>query len=96
VKITFMGTEEKEYLLDIESTITAEMAPAIVYQSMQKDNVYGYKDGNIIQTGLTGYTVEVYLCKYDPTTGALVSRELLHTVTYEKRDIIIIKIEGAE
>jgi hypothetical protein len=63
---------------------------------MQKDNVYGYKDGNIIQTGLTGYTVEVYLCKYDPTTGALVSRELLHTVTYEKRDIIIIKIEGAE
>lgn len=94
VKITFMGTEDKEYLLDIESTVIAQSAPITIYQSMQKDNVYGYKDGNIIQTGLTGYTVEVYLCKYDPTTGALVAKELLHTVNYEKRDIIIIKIEG--
>lgn len=96
VKITFMGTEEKEFLLDIESSIIAQAPPSMIYQSMQKDNVYGYKDGNIIQSGLTGYTVEVYLCKYDPATGTLVSRELLHTVTYEKRDIIVIKIEGAE
>ena len=96
VKITFMGTEDKEFLLDIESTVVAQSAPVTIYQSMQKDNVYGYKDGNIIQTGLTGYTVEVYLCKYDPTTGVLVAKELLHTVTYEKRDIIVVKIEGAE
>ncbi len=96
VKITFMGTEEKEYLLDIESSVISHSLPVTIYQSMQKDNVYGYKDGNIIQSGLTGYTVEVYLCKYDPATGTLVSRELLHTVTYEKRDIIVIKIEGTD
>ena len=96
VKITFMGTEDKEYLLDIESTIISQTEPTTVYQSMQKDNVYGYKDGNVIQTGLTGYVVETYLCKYDRVTGELVSRELLHTVSYEKRDIIIIKIENAE
>lgn len=96
VKITFMGTEDKEYLLDIESTVVSTVSPATVYQSMLKDNVYGYKDGNVIQTGLTGYTVEVYLCKYNPTTGELVSRELLHQITYEKRDIIVIKIENAE
>lgn len=96
VKITFMGTEDKEYLLDIESTVVSQTEPTTVYQSMQKDNVYGYKDGNVIQTGLTGYVVETYLCKYDRVTGELVSRELLHTVSYEKRDIIIIKIENAE
>lgn len=96
VKITFIGTEDKEYLLDIENVIISESAPELVYQSMQKDNVYGYKDGNIIQTGLTGYTVEVYLCKYDPLTGELVSRELLHRISYEKQDIIVIKIENIE
>ncbi len=96
VKITFMGTEDKEYLLDIESVILSQNPPATIYQSMLKDNVYGYKDGSVIQTGLTGYTVEVYLCKYHTDTGELVSRELLHTVSYEKRDIIVIKIENAE
>lgn len=96
VKITFMGTEDKEYLLDIESTIISQTPPATVYQSMQKDNVYGYKDGNVIQTGLTGYLVETYLCKYDPNTGELVSRELLSRISYEKRDIIVVKIENAE
>ena len=96
VKITFLGTEDKEYLLDIESVTVSQLPPEIVYQSMQKDNVYGYKDGNVIQSGLVGYTVETYLCKYDPVTGLLVSRELLSTVSYEKRDIIIIKIEGTQ
>ena len=96
VKITFLGTEDKEYLLDIESVTVAQFAPEIIYQSMQKDNVYGYKDGNVIQSGLIGYQIETYLCKYDPVTGVLVSRELLSTVSYEKRDIIIIKIEGTQ
>ncbi len=95
VKVSFLGTEDKEYLLDIESVTLAQYAPEIVYQSMQKDNVYGYKDGNVIQSGLTGYLIETYLCKYDPVTGELVSRELLTTVAYEKRDIIVIKIENA-
>jgi vancomycin resistance protein YoaR len=96
VKITFLGTEDKEYLLDIESVTVTQYMPEIIYQSMPKDNVYGYKDGNVIQSGLTGYLVETYLCKYDPVTGLLVSRELLSTVSYEKRDIIIIKIEGIQ
>ncbi len=96
VKITFLGTEDKEYLLDIESSIIAQNTPTIIYQSMQKDNVYGYTDGTVIQTGLTGYLVEVYLCKYDPITGELVSRERLHQISYEKRDIIVIRIENAE
>lgn len=96
VTITFLGTEDKAYLLDIESVVISQSQPSTIYQSMPKDNVYGYKDGNVIQTGLTGYVVEVYLCKYDPTTGVLVSRELLHQIAYEKRDIIIIKIENTD
>ena len=96
VKITFMGTEDKEFLLDIEYTVVSSTLPAVIYQTMQKDNVYGYTDGSVIQSGLTGYVVDVYLCKYHPDTGELVSKELLHQVSYEKRDIIVIKIEKAE
>ena len=96
VKITLMGTDEQKYLLDIESVIILEKQPGTIYQSMEKDNVYGYTDGTVIQTGLVGYDVETYLCKYNKKTGALVSRELLATVSYELRDIIVIKIENAE
>lgn len=96
VKITFMGTEDKQYLLDIETEIIAQSDPVSIFQPMQKDNVYGYKDGDIIQTGLTGYEVITYLCKYNRRTGELVSREVLAQVTYEKRDIIVVKIESGE
>lgn len=96
VKITFLGTEDKAYLLDIESVTIAQTVPNITYQSMENDNVYGYEDGDVIQSGLTGYTVETYLCKYNAKTGELISRELLGTVTYESRDIVIIKIESSE
>ena len=96
VKITFLGTEDKDYLLDIESVVVSQTMPETMYQPMHKDNVYGYKNGDVIQTGLVGYVVETYLCKYDPVSGLLVSRELLHTVSYETRDIIIIRIENEE
>ena len=94
VKITFMGTQEKSYLIDIETEIIAQSDPVILYQSMLADNVYGYKDGDMIQTGLTGYQVIVYLCKYNSTTGAFISKEVLAQINYEKRDIIIIRIEN--
>lgn len=94
VKITLMGTEEKSFLLDIESVVIAEKLPTIIYQPMSENNVYGYKDGDVIQSGVTGYDVEVYLCKYDRKTGELISRELLSTISYEMRDIIVVKIEN--
>lgn len=96
VKITLMGTEEKSYLLDIESVVILEKLPTTIFQPMSKDNVYGYKDGDMIQTGLTGYDVEVYLCKYDRKTGELIARELLSSISYETRDIIVIKIDNTE
>ena len=96
VKITLMGTQEGKYVFDIESVIILEKQPGIVYQSMEKDNVYGYTDGTVIQTGLVGYDVETYLCTYNKKTGELVSRELLAAVSYDVRDIVMIKIETME
>ncbi|MBR4972064.1 MAG: VanW family protein, partial [Oscillospiraceae bacterium] len=96
IKITFMGTEDKEYLLDIESVVVLQKQPNTIYQTMSRNNVYGYLDGDVIQTGLEGFDVEIYLCKYDRKTGELVSRELMKSISYEVRDIIVVKIESAE
>lgn len=96
VRITIMGTQENKYVMDIESVVILETQPGTIYQSMEQDNVYGYKDGTVIQTGMVGYDVETYLCKYNKKTGELESRELLATVSYEVRDIVVIKIETME
>lgn len=94
VKITFLGTESKPYLLGIESYTLSQSTPNIIYQSMVRDNELGYKNGDVIQTGLTGYEIQTYLCKYDPVSGMLVSRELLDTVTYDRRDKIVVRIQS--
>lgn len=96
VKITLMGTEEKSYDLEVETEIVLQNDPEVQYQAMQRNNVYGYQDGDIIQSGLTGYQVVTYLCKYNRSTGALISRSVLDRVTYEKRDTIIVTIENGE
>lgn len=96
VKITFLGTEDKPYLLGVESYTVNKSTPSVIYQSMVKDNALDYKDGDVIQTGLTGYEIQLYLCRYDPETGMLVSRELLYNVTYERRDKIVVRIQDSE
>ena len=96
VTITFIGTEDKAYVLEIESVVMLVRPSSTVYQSMSPNNVYGYKDGDVLQSGLTGYDVETYLCMYDRLTGELVAKELLATIAYETRDTILVKIENNE
>ena len=59
---------------------------------MDKDNVFKYVDGQVIQTAQIGYVIEVYVCKYDKKTGALLDRVLLENARYESRDRTVVKI----
>ena len=63
---------------------------------MDPDNVFGYVDGQVTQTSQTGYAIEVYICKYDRKTGALIERILLTEARYDARDRIVIKMIGKE
>lgn len=96
VTITLYGTETHNYRTEIRYAVLETHAPITIYQSMSPDNVYGYKDGQVIQTGLTGSTVQVYLDKYSPRTGLLMSSTLIEENTYEKRDEKIIRIETGQ
>ncbi len=92
VNIRITGTNEQRYQLRVEYEILETLHPETLYQYMTKDNVYGYEDGYQIQSGITGYIVDVYCCQYD-ASGDMVSRQLIGTYTYSRRNEIIVQLE---
>ncbi len=94
VSIQLLGTETREYKPMVEADIIQTLEPETIYQSMDKNNVYGYKDGQVLQTAYTGYTIEVYYCRYDAETNTLIGRDLLYEIRYEKCDQVVVKIES--
>lgn len=96
VTIQLLGTlgEEIDYYVRLETVTFATYAPNIIHQPMSADNQQGYKDGHVLQSGFTGYDIGTYLCKYNMETGELVSRTLISSDHYSKRDSIVVRIEG--
>jgi vancomycin resistance protein YoaR len=94
VSITFMGTDDKDYTIRMETVVKETYTPSTTYRYMDINNVFDYVHGQVIQTSQTGYLIEVYICKYDKKTGALLEKELLHEARYESRDRIVIRIES--
>ncbi len=91
VKIQIVGTDEKDYYVEMETMIVEELTPSTVEQTVYtSNNPNGYTNGQVIQTGVTGYTVYSYKCKYDKQTNSLISREYEATSNYVKRDKIVI------
>lgn len=96
VSIAFYGTETRDYTLQLRTEVKEVFSPSTVYQYMDRDNVFGYVNGQVTQTSQTGYSIEVYVCKYDKKTGKLLEKVLLEAARYEARDRIVIKTEYDE
>ena len=92
VHCKFIGTDEKDYYIEMEYEITGTNGPTTVYEEYPPDNPEGYKDGEVIQTAYKGYWVNTYKNKYDKETGELIVREFDQKSAYKKRDKIIAKI----
>ena len=95
VKVWIIGTDDKDYYVDMEYEIIGVRSYETIYEDYPEDNEKGYVDGEIIQTPYTGYTVKTYRCKYSKETGELLSRDLEATSRYNNRDLIIARV-GAE
>lgn len=93
VTITLVGTDEKDYYVELESEVVSKENYSVVYETMAPDNAEGYKDGDYITQPYTGYTAKAYRCKYDKETKELIARELIDKSVYRKRDAVICKIE---
>lgn len=102
--VQFLGTDTKEYTIEITLVTDKTYNPATLLQTMPEGNSKGYKGGEVLQTGITGYDISVFKhCTYMPVTdenGTIVENpdETLPfdipvgQYHYEKRNIVQIDI----
>lgn len=92
VRVQIVGVNELDYEVEIVPKVVASIDPLTNYQNMEPDNVLGYVDGDVLQSGITGYKVELYLEKYDLNTGNLLSSSQVATSEYAKLDEVVVRI----
>lgn len=94
VTVSLVGTDEKNYYIELEYETISKEEYSVSYQTMPANNSEGYKDGDYITEPYTGYQVKTYCCKYDKETKELLSKDLIDQTVYKKRDGVICRIEG--
>ena len=92
VHVQLIGTDEKDYYVEMENVVDRIIPYSTVYQEMYADNAEGYEDGEQITSPYVGYEVYTYRCKYDKETDELISREYEAWSEYWARDEVIVKI----
>ena len=92
VKMKLIGTDEKDYYIKMVYEVIGVEAPDTVKKEFKPGNKEGYKNGDVVTTPYTGYTVKTYKEKYDKETDELISREYDQTSRYKKRDKVIAKV----
>ena len=93
VHCKLLGTDEKDYYIEMEYEITGVAGAETVYEEFTADNNPNrYRDGQVVQTAYKGYWVNTYKNKYDKETGELIVREFDRQSVYKKRDKIIAKL----
>ena len=93
VKVQILGTDNRDYYVKMKYKITATQEPGTDYEDYAYENELGYKDGDVIKEGVTGYTVKTYKCKYDNQTNALLSEEYEATSQYKTVNKVVARVE---
>ena len=96
VKVEIVGTEERDYSISLDYSISNTYKPATEYKDFQFDNEEGYKDGDVIEEGTTGYLVKSYKVKYDTESGKELSRDFIANSQYPAENRIIARVEPEE
>lgn len=92
VRVQILGTNNLDYEVEIISKTVSQNKPLTTYQNMEYGNALGYADGDILQKGVTGYVVELYMEKYDLETGNLLTTLRVSTSEYAKVDEVVVRI----
>lgn len=96
VHVKLIGTDEKDYFVEMEYEILDTIGYDTVYKELPPDNEKGLVDGDVMTTPYTGYKVKTYKCRYSKETGDLLSRDFEANSNYKKRDKVICKIVDPE
>lgn len=92
VTISIYGTDTKDYYVKMEYETLDSVPYKTVEEEYAPDNDKGYKDGQVLTSGYTGYKVQTYRCKYDKKTNELISKEKEAYNVYNNRDKVVVKI----
>lgn len=93
VTIQLLGTNTRDYRVDVQTRVLSQTLPQTIIQVVDRDNVKGYQEGQELQSGITGYTVQTSVYKYRISDGQLIATILIDRSIYNTRDQIIIAIE---
>lgn len=93
--VKIMGTDTKDYYVEMEYAVLSRTPFETVYEEMTQEEAGDRKDGQQLVSGYTGHKVVTYKCKYNKETKELISREEEVVSTYKKRDRVLVKIVEA-
>ncbi len=92
VSIELVGTDTKDYYVDMEYEYLATYGWDTEYVEFTQDNnPKGYTDGEVITSPYTGYKYNTYKCKYSKADGSLIERTFEATSVYDSRNKVVAK-----
>lgn len=99
VTVKLLSADKREYTVKLEDKVISSTPYSTTYKTMSENNPEGYRNGDVITPGYTGYVVETYRIKYNKSTGLQIQEDedtrYITTSTYKSRDEVKCKIEGS-
>ncbi len=92
VTIAIVGTDTKDHYVKMEYEILDKRGWSTETIELPADNEEGYKDGEVISTPYTGYTVKTYRCRYSKADDSLIERVFEAKSVYDSRNKQVVKI----
>ncbi len=92
VQVRFVGTDSKDYTVEISSEVSATKAPGTDHVTLSKDNPGNYKNGDVYSNGITGYDVKIYKQTFDKDTSRDLGKELIAASSYAKKNKVVVTI----
>ena len=93
LQVRLLGTDEKDYYIEMTYQTLSSKAYETVYEEVkEKENPKGYKDGQVLVTPYTGYSVKTYKVKFDKATKEKLETNFEAASNYSHRDQVIVKI----
>lgn len=90
IVIELIGTNELDYFIELEAEqVNQTKYPTIIHQYVDKNNVFGYTDGQVLQTGIIGYDINSFKVKYSSQSGVMISRDPIVGSAYDSRNQIV-------
>ncbi len=90
--VEFIGTDSRNYRVELVFKIDKVKNPNVVYNTMTADNPGGYQNGDVLEIGIPGYDISITMRRIDTTNGRLLSENLVAVSYYSKLDQVLVKI----